>query len=1351
MPITTSTWSDWCNGKSTPSDGDHFLAVIKHLGEKAHGKPLTAQQVQIWKRRLAAAKAESNRNRGGRPPKPQPPEPPAVRKARDRRERVFNRHSAWIKQHVRASRLHERQAELRELEAFCLAPEGEGQLSPYACWQAGPWAGKSALMAEFATRQRPADVDVVSYFIAERLGNNNRDDFLTAVSEQLSALADREAPRRSGSAGELPELFRAAAEACQGRGRRLVLLVDGLDEDSGGGPGGQSIAALLPKDPPPGMCVVVTGRPNPPVPDGVPGDHPLHDRRIVRSLAPSEQAKSIEKRAVRELWQLLRDEPVGKDLLGFVVVSQGGLTGEDLAALVGRPSLRVSLAEINTRLRGITGRSFAVDGTNDLLPDVEAGSRAYALAHRELHRTALAELGDAATAEYLERLHAWADTYRTRGWPADTPAYLLDHYPRLLRRLGDTERLTRHAIDTARHERLWWVTGDDDQALREIDQAFQLQRAEACADLVACARLAHLRQALLERVGVLPASLIVTLAHIGRAERAIALAGRRTFEMPSLLLRILQAAKSRPDAVKAAREAASHIADPCERAESLTGIARALGDAGDRAVVAALAEEAAAAAETITDSYKQAQCLTYLAETLVRTAHWDEAVAVVSGVGYPGQRTRAQATIAQALAKAGHCDRAIVLAREAAASAEEIADSYLRARVLAEIAHAMALAGRPNDAACIAGTITDRLGQTHGLDETARALAEAGYWPDAVTLARIITRPVARAQTLAAVARTQARAGHHDGAVALAEEVAATAEMISDDADRAKVLAASAGVLADAGWQDVAASRAAAAARTVSDSDQRGQALAAVMRELAAAGDRRGAVTLAWEAASAARDQVNPGSRDESLGGVVRDLSQAGLPDVAIDVASAITAPNKQGKALAGVVSALAKAGDHENATSVARSITHRGSRVEALAAVAQSMAQAGLEDEATEMAKEVAVLSRSTTTPADPRYLLDLARALAEADLLDEAAALARTATDHCRDPWFLAGIASVLGVAGYHDEAVGIAERMSSPSLKAKALAETARALAEAGKHEVAVAMARDAAAVTGSVTDTEQQAQAWTDIARALAEAGRLDEALDAAHRSSTGTFFGYWQKRPLLIDITRRLARGGRYEDATALADTLTGDYLRGQALTTIAREIISLGRRDDATTRARQVTVLARSLADPYEQARLLAVAAQVLAQAGHRGEAADLAREATTAARIIDHPEMRVSALRAIASTFARAGQPNGALAITEEVRALEVLHPSDASDRALTFIIEPLASIGHISRAVAVARTIADEASRAQALAAIARTCTDTAQARTLLAEVLDTPHWRVAVRPLARLDPHALSAMAELERVGL
>ena len=202
-----------------------------------------------------------------------------------------------------------REAELRELAAYCTEP-GRG---PYVWWQAPAWAGKSALMSTFVLHP-PAGVRVVAFFITARLGaQDTREAFTEVVLEQLAELLEQELPSLTAATRDahLLRMLEQAAEACATQGERLILMVDGLDEDRGvtTGPDAHSIAALLPTDPPAGMRVVVAGRPDPPIPDDVPGWHRLRDPGIVRLLASSAYAQDIKALARQELWRLLRGTP----------------------------------------------------------------------------------------------------------------------------------------------------------------------------------------------------------------------------------------------------------------------------------------------------------------------------------------------------------------------------------------------------------------------------------------------------------------------------------------------------------------------------------------------------------------------------------------------------------------------------------------------------------------------------------------------------------------------------------------------------------------------------------------------------------------------------------------------------------------------------------------------------------------------------------------------------------------------------------------------------------------------------------------------------------------------------------
>jgi hypothetical protein len=153
-------------------------------------------------------------------------------------------------------------------------------------------AGKSALLSWFVLHPPPR-VTVVSFFITARFASqDDRVAFADAVLEQALALRGQPVPvlltEATRDAHMLTQLNEAAA-VCLARGGRLVLVVDGLDEDRGADE--HSVAALLPARLAAGMRVIVASRPNPPVPADVREDHPLRDPATARPLAPSPYAQ----------------------------------------------------------------------------------------------------------------------------------------------------------------------------------------------------------------------------------------------------------------------------------------------------------------------------------------------------------------------------------------------------------------------------------------------------------------------------------------------------------------------------------------------------------------------------------------------------------------------------------------------------------------------------------------------------------------------------------------------------------------------------------------------------------------------------------------------------------------------------------------------------------------------------------------------------------------------------------------------------------------------------------------------------------------------------------------------------
>ncbi|MEV4167807.1 trypsin-like peptidase domain-containing protein [Nonomuraea sp. NPDC049709] len=432
-------------------------------------------------------------------------------------ERRRPAYEALLRQYAaRCPELTGREQELAELTAFATGRE------PYLLLVAGPWAGKTSLVTHFATGAHPG-MDMVSFVISRRDGQMRVQQFHRAVCEQLAALLG-EFPPADPDAAVFLSLWERAVRDHERRGRPLVLMVDGLDENDFRELAEPSIAAQLPTGLGTTAHVLVTSR-HPHVPLDVDGSHPLRGCRR-RVLAPFPLATSLLLRARQELDHVLT-EPLPRRVLTAMAVAGGALSSRDIASLTHDAPLAIR-------------RTLERDLSRVVEPRPGRTTR-YTLAHDTLVATVREDLDQEEVEHTRAAIDAWALGFAEAGWPDETPDYLTDAYPTLLLAEGAGHTLARLA-SSERRALLRRRAGGDLAALSEVSHASRLLAADPGCDLTMLARVALLRMRIEDDIRRVPSSYPLLLVRLGRTEEGVQLA------------RTLQNTYSRADALLAVGE-----------------------------------------------------------------------------------------------------------------------------------------------------------------------------------------------------------------------------------------------------------------------------------------------------------------------------------------------------------------------------------------------------------------------------------------------------------------------------------------------------------------------------------------------------------------------------------------------------------------------------------------------------------------------------------------------------------------------------------------------------------------------------------------------------------------------------
>ena len=323
--------------------------------------------------------------------------------------------------HQRTRMLIGRQEEFAAIASFANGSGG------YRWLVAGPWAGKTSLLAE-VTVMIQGQVDVVCYFLSRREADADSSHFLLAVVPQLAYLLGEDSP--TADLHQFRALWQRSVERTTTDDRHLLLVVDGLDEDLRP-PGLPSVAALLPPSAGGRVHVLVSSRPHPELPLDMPLGHALTSVQPV-TMEPFAGAQALATLAQQEIDGLIHrdDDGLASDVLGLLTAASGPLAVEDLAALTAVAPASAALTRRIRRLLTLgAGRSLQVTS--------QTGINRYQFAHESLLKYAQVD-ENLKDSEFRLRIHRWAQYWHDAGWPPaasdekGTPLYLLDTYPSTL-------------------------------------------------------------------------------------------------------------------------------------------------------------------------------------------------------------------------------------------------------------------------------------------------------------------------------------------------------------------------------------------------------------------------------------------------------------------------------------------------------------------------------------------------------------------------------------------------------------------------------------------------------------------------------------------------------------------------------------------------------------------------------------------------------------------------------------------------------------------------------------------------------------------------------------------------------
>lgn len=312
------------------------------------------------------------------------------------------------------------------------------------------YAGKSALLAEAFISPASADSVLLGYFLADPVSerrNATSEAMVRSLVHQAHVILQGEDfvvdSSESVNSAVLTQLLRKLVAHAKRDDKKVVVIIDGIDQDASGSDGDQSVVDVLDSLLGIDLRLVVSAWSDR-IPERIAGWPKMS---VLRNSAVTARLGQMS----AEVEALFDADELPRNVLRFLTYAGGPFEVGEFAQLCNS-----NPRAVRKIFAGPAARLFSATRGDD----TEA---TWTFAHPKYREIAEGLFKDSAPAwpaaglspshfdshesDTLAEVKAWAETYANAGWPTESPRYLLSGYPRLLATREDQASLQALLLD----------------------------------------------------------------------------------------------------------------------------------------------------------------------------------------------------------------------------------------------------------------------------------------------------------------------------------------------------------------------------------------------------------------------------------------------------------------------------------------------------------------------------------------------------------------------------------------------------------------------------------------------------------------------------------------------------------------------------------------------------------------------------------------------------------------------------------------------------------------------------------------------------------------------------------------